>query len=59
MKALFVALFLSTLASAAYVPGTPGGPWSEEDLQITREKIIKMMECQQTATEYGKVMEEN
>merc|ERR1719357_631383 len=29
--------------SGPYVPGAPGGPWTEEDVEITRERIMEML----------------
>ena len=30
-------------ASSRYVPGTPGGPWTEEEIGITRQRILEMI----------------
>merc|ERR1712106_1039010 len=30
-------------AEGPYVPGQPGGPWTEEDVEITRERIEEML----------------
>merc|ERR1719341_2274728 len=29
--------------SGPYVPGQPGGPWTEEDVEITRDRIMEML----------------
>jgi len=40
---------LATTLSVPLQPGQPGGAWSEEELDIVRDKVLKMMECQRDA----------
>ena len=35
----------------AYTPGTPGGSWSEEDIMITRQRVLEMINPEAWAKE--------
>jgi hypothetical protein len=37
-----VAIFLATYAAGAYVSGTPGGPWSKEELLTVKSKMYSL-----------------
>lgn len=46
-SSVFIWLLLSTATAAPagrYVPGTPGGPWTEEELVITKSKLWRMFD---------------
>jgi len=47
-------LLVTTLA-VPLKPGQPGGPWTAEELDIVRDKVIKMMECQRNGNSCWKV----
>ena len=40
---LFVVVVFLTTAEGAYVPGQPGAQWTEEQANITMEKILRLM----------------
>ena len=45
LKLIFLVLSsLNFVTSSPYVPGTPGGPWTDEEIAIVREKIIQVVD---------------
>merc|ERR1719295_1247790 len=49
---LSLTIFLAAVVIAScepYQPGQPGGEWSEEEIDIVREKILQMLKCAQKA----------
>ena len=43
-KAAILLCFVAISYSKEYVPGTPGGEWGEEDIRITRNRVLEMLE---------------
>jgi hypothetical protein len=52
MLSLVIFASLVFLAKAVPLePGQPGGPWTEEEINIVRDKVNRLMECQMEAVE--------
>merc|ERR1712223_626862 len=52
MLSLLVFVSLISLAkSVPLEPGQSGGPWTEEEIDVVREKVNRLMECQMEAVE--------
>ena len=43
-RAVILFCFVALSYSEQYVPGKPGGEWSEEDIRITRKRVWAMLE---------------
>lgn len=48
-------IFYVTLTSGEYTPGTPGGPWTLDDILIVRAKLWSLMVDSQSQISYQKV----
>ena len=44
-------LTCSQVFSVPLEPGQPGGPWTSEEIDIVRDKVIGMMDCTSSASE--------
>merc|ERR1712141_519324 len=53
-KWLIVANLFSIILSVPLEPGQPGGPWTEEEIDIVRDKVNRMMDCQMNSQGWGK-----
>ena len=46
---LFLITLIGTVLCDPYVPGTPGGPWTDSEVTIVRQKVLQML----NQTNYG------
>ena len=48
-KFIFIIITLSFIHAEPYVPGTPGAPWSQEELLIVKSKLYALFKQQYNA----------
>ena len=51
--ALSIAEVSAFCPKAAYTPGTPGGPWTDEEVLIVKEKVQYMIDVKNANELYG------
>ena len=55
MKVVLILLSLFLLANGEYTPGTPGGPWTFDELLVVRAKLWSLMIDRRAEKVYKKI----